>query len=301
MEYIKCIFCDDDNTEIFLKENNYISVKCKSCGLVYVNPRPKIEELKKIYEGNESLTTDINSFIRLKEKKLLLARKDIRKIQKFKTKGRILEIGSAAGYFLHTAKKYGYDVYGLDINDKFVKYSRNIMKLNIQCGTILNCTFPENYFDIIYMRNVLSHLYNPIEELNIINKLLKNKGLFIFRTGNAAELNPNYIKRIRDLGLPEHLFHYSRKNILQLLNKTNFQLIKKIEYSIHYREWLYALLGKKIRSTYKELKNNSLNANMKISYKQIFFARLDLLILSIGRILPKNNKWLSILYISEKV
>ena len=300
MEYIKCILCEKDNTKLFLRENNYTAVKCNSCGLVYVNPRPTIAEIKQIYESNKAVTTNIHSFIKLKEKKLLLAKRDMKYISGFKKTGRILEIGSAAGYFLHTARTYGYDVYGLELNEYFVRYSRNILKLNVQSGVISDCTYPANYFDIIYMRNVLSHLSDPVKELNTINRILKDNGIYIFETANAAELNPSYLQKIVGLGLPEHLFHYSKNTVSQLLNRTDFCLVKKIEYSMHYRHRLYALLGEKIRSTYKELSNDSFNYNTRSSYKQKLFARLDMAILSIGRILPKNNRWLTIIYIAEK-
>jgi len=300
MEYIKCILCDRDNTEPFLKENNYNAVKCKFCGLIYVNPRPSISEIKTIYESNDAITTNFYSFVKLKEKKILFAKKDLKIVRKYKNNGRILEIGSAAGYFLHTARSFGYEVYGLEINERFVKFSRDLMKLDVRSGTILDCPFPDNYFDIIYMRNVLSHLSNPLQELKKVNSMLKSKGLFIFETGNAAELNPYYIEKLVGLGLPEHLFHYSRENISQLLNKTNFHLIKKIEYSMHFWYKLYNLFGEKIRSKYKELKNNKVDENIRISYKQKFFARLDIALFSLGRILPKKNKWLSILYISQR-
>ena len=298
MEYIKCILCNNNNNELFMEENNYKAIKCKTCGLIYVNPRPTIEEIKKIYESEASLTTNINTFIKLKEKKLLIAKRDIRNIKKFKNHGRLLDIGSAAGYFLCTAKKIGYDCYGLEINKFLTQYSRDKLQLNVQCGTISDSNFPKSFFDIIYMRYVLSHLYNPVNELLKLNLYLKNNGLFIFETGNAAELKAQYLKKMGGLGLPEHLFHFSRENIIQLLAKTNFRLIKTIEYSTHLRNKLYNAFGKKIRSSYSELKNAK--SNKDISIKQKIFARMDYALVMISRILPKKNHWLSIIYISQK-
>lgn len=50
VESVSCTLCGNDEYEILFKPKDRISesaiVKCKICGLVYVNPRIKFEELK---------------------------------------------------------------------------------------------------------------------------------------------------------------------------------------------------------------------------------------------------------------
>jgi len=54
MENIKCIVCDIDDTETILyckdiryktSEETFKIVKCRNCGLIYLNPRPSKEEM----------------------------------------------------------------------------------------------------------------------------------------------------------------------------------------------------------------------------------------------------------------
>lgn len=51
-EYVNCDLCGDDNFFLLFIDNNYRLVKCKTCGLVYVNPRPKKEGIVRKKENN---------------------------------------------------------------------------------------------------------------------------------------------------------------------------------------------------------------------------------------------------------
>ena len=89
--------------------------------------------------------------------------------------------------------------------------------------------YPKGYFDIIYMRNVLSHLHDPIKELSKINSFLKLDGIFICVTGNLGDLSLQEIKRYSDFDPPhlaQHLFHYSESNLRSLFKKINFHIEK---------------------------------------------------------------------------
>jgi len=51
MEHVNCNLCDSKEHKIFKKINDYQLVKCKQCGLVYLNPRPSQQEIKKEYSA----------------------------------------------------------------------------------------------------------------------------------------------------------------------------------------------------------------------------------------------------------
>lgn len=103
LEFVNCPLCDKDNAWPFLFQNGYNAVKCKSCGLIYVNPRPTRQQLKLLYETDLTLSVNITASLKVRYEKSLEARKKLRLIRRFKQSGILLEIGPAGGYFLLSA------------------------------------------------------------------------------------------------------------------------------------------------------------------------------------------------------
>jgi len=310
LEFINCPLCDIDYTDLFLIQNGYNAVKCKSCGLIYVNPRPTRQQLKTLYEKDQTPTVGIASCIGAYYEKSLEARKKLKIIRRFKNNGNLLEIGPAAGYFLLSASEYGYNVHGIEINKYFVNFSRNKLNLDVKHGTILDSEFPDNYFDIIYMCDVLYHLSYPIEELNKLNKWLKDDGVFIFETGNAGDLTKTQINKYAGplgLGLPEHLYHYGEKHILSLLNKTGFVFEKIYKYAVTPQRMVHRIINKlkNIFATNQSTKlqnGNEIVAHpTNITIKGKCQARLNLFLrYFMGRIFPQKGRWLALIVIARK-
>jgi len=55
LEYTACELCGAAAYEPFMKIDDWSIVRCMRCGLVYVNPRPCLESILKMYrEGSEA-------------------------------------------------------------------------------------------------------------------------------------------------------------------------------------------------------------------------------------------------------
>jgi SAM-dependent methyltransferase len=199
-------------------ENGYTAVRCRRCGLVYVTPRPSPADMKQLYDGQET-RVDVSAHLRLRDLKCAQARRSLLTIAKFQREGSLLEVGSAAGYLLWEAKKAGYDVQGLDVTRAFVEFSRAQLGIPTHEGTLGDAPFADGSFDVVYMRNVLSHLTSPRQEHDRIHGLLRPGGFLIFETGNVAELSA---ERAGALELPDHLYHFHEASIRKLLAMTGF-------------------------------------------------------------------------------
>jgi len=235
-EYVNCPICDKDNTDLFRNENNWNLVKCRECSLIYVNPRPiQGGPLDKLYThySDDTYSEKINSYISDKPLGMLKARRLLHNIKRFKKNGRILDIGFGAGYFLLAAQDLGYEPFGVDTSQIFYDYAKDELGLNVSLGTIHQAYYPDNYFDVITMFNVLSHLDTPIHDFSEINRILKKDGLLVLETGNSGDLTKVVAEKYKlAWDAPEHLYWYSKDNLRELLRKTNFQLIKIDRYSI---------------------------------------------------------------------
>ena len=222
MEEITCILCDQDRSTPYVEENGYHARMCPACELVYVSPRPTIEEMKELYQGQET-QIDLHGHLRQRDRKCVQARKCLEVVQQHCPGGRLLEVGSAAGYFLWEAQKQGYAVQGLDITRQFVQYSNEVLGVPAHEGTLQNAPFEPGSFDVVYMRNVLSHLADPLAEHATVKRLLRPGGWLVFETGNVAELTPQVAG---ELELPDHLFHFSENSIRTLLARSGFDCVQ---------------------------------------------------------------------------
>jgi SAM-dependent methyltransferase len=229
MDDAKCIFCGISSDNIVAEENGFKGKRCPECGLVYVSPRPSQNDILNIYSNN---ITYARSHVSNSHAGRLTARNNLAIIKKYKKTGSLLELGSGSGYFLDEAKKAGFDVCGIEVN----KYESELINktLGILCenSPLSESSFGDKKFDIIYHRDVFSHLYDPISVFATINQKLNDDGLLVFETGNLGDADLKYFKYIDQFEYPGHLFTLSRKSLDMLLQRTGFELQDLFSYSL---------------------------------------------------------------------
>jgi 2-polyprenyl-3-methyl-5-hydroxy-6-metoxy-1,4-benzoquinol methylase len=216
-----------DNAVSFFKENGYSVVKCQNCGLVYVNPQP-IDCLHGTTKTEKNEYSNyIRDYITFQNGHRLHSKKILSRLEKIQTdKGKLLEIGCAAGFLLDTARKMGWQVEGIEPEDSIARYAIKKFNLNVRISSIEFEKFPENHFDAVIALNVLSHLKDPKKIVKKINYILKKNGIFVFKTGNKGAMRTK--KKGELFGeswlTPEHLYHFSEKPLTLLLKHTGFKI-----------------------------------------------------------------------------
>jgi SAM-dependent methyltransferase len=233
MEKVNCPICGSQNHSLLLKtcgfnvpyNESFNLVKCESCGLVYLNPMPNHETSKKYYDNKyfetSSLGRSSNNIYRLQIVKTFLQLKS--------PKGKALDVGCGDGSLLFIMKRYGWDVYGVDISDSAAKLARTKLGTrNIFTGSLEDCRFPSAFFDVISLRHVLEHLHKPYNTLREIKRILKEGGVLSITVPNVNSLYFNIFKKNWfHLDIPRHLFQFSAETLGYLLNKAGFKVIKR--------------------------------------------------------------------------
>jgi SAM-dependent methyltransferase len=222
LERIDCPLCEIDDAIPYAEENGYLAVRCRGCGLVYLRERPTIESMKALYQGQET-QIDLRSHMRDRDWRTALAKRMLAMLQRHRRGGRLLEIGSAAGWFLAQAREAGFDVQGLDLTHQLCEFAQGVLGIPTFEGTLRQAPFAKGSFGVVFMRNVLSHLSDPIGEHEIIHDLLEPGGLLMFETGNVAEIDA---ERAGFLELPDHLFHWGESTIRTLLERSGFRTLE---------------------------------------------------------------------------
>ena len=235
MAEVKCIICGLSDCNIF--PNRYLKntlLRCKKCGLIFVHPQPLFSDLKKIYNKNYFENENSNSigyegYLKDKPNIIKSFERRLKNVEKLhKTKGRILDIGCATGFFLEVAKNHGFAPHGVEISG----YASDIAKKNfgdkIFNGILAKADLPDNFFDIITMWDYIEHIPDPAGELSRVWQLLKKDGLIVLSTPDTGSLTHKIFKD-KWIGYKnkEHLYYFSEKNIIMLLEKNGFKIIKK--------------------------------------------------------------------------
>lgn len=295
LEYTNCDLCGENRTNLFLEAESEVNkekfriVRCDNCGLIYLNPRPVKEiigryyPVESYYSYQDFTDKKLNYREWLKQVSLegyynsknvfkkflswLLVRNFLIVVPKG-IKGRLLDIGCGSGEFLNQMKNFGWEVYGVEINQESADMG-NKRGLNIFCGELGGADFPQNYFDIMILSQTLEHVYSPGAYLEKIYQLLKEEGLLIIGVPNIGCMESRIFRENwHDLDVPRHLYFFSVPTLGCYLEKYGFEveqvLSKKFSLPL---KGLKADLKVFVRNEYQE--KSSLD-KILISFMMIF-------------------------------
>lgn len=246
MKLIPCNSCGSNDFKLLYTKSSHLNesfeiVQCKSCGLVQVNPQPSFSEVSKYYT-NEYFTkrTDrgydnyYSSELRKEiERVFELNLKDLNFFEWEKTLNtkKTLDIGSAAGYFVAYMKYRNWDSVGIEISEEPVKFAVDILKQTVFREDFLNWDIEQkNKFQLITLWASIEHLHQPKETLQKIYSHLEPNGRVIISTCRYGILARLRGIKWRFLNVPEHLYYYSRKNLIHLCEEIGFKVVKQISY-----------------------------------------------------------------------
>lgn len=238
-------------------------VRCRECGMVYMNPRPAQEVLTASYATMvdefylaEEMARTVTLERILRNMELLYVRTSVQAEQdctaestksaeppKMRTavdslvglrgelagqlgRGRLLEIGCATGFFLRIAREHGWDVVGVDPCRWAVDYAGQRFGLSVWPGTLESAAFPDNHFHVVVMLDLVEHLYDPMTTLAETHRVLCDGGMLFLSTPNVASLLATLLRSRWWCIMDEHLNYFSPQTIRLILRKTGFRPLR---------------------------------------------------------------------------
>ena len=149
----------------------------------------------------------------------------IEKYKKYLKKNyHVLDVGCAAGAWLHAMKPFVKKVSGVELNREHAKFVQK--ELNIDCfNDQIQFLNEDIKYDLITCFHTLEHIADPFNFIEEIKKRLKPKGKVIFEVPNLDDVlistfdNNEY----KDFYYTKpHLFYYNNKTLMKLFNKAGF-------------------------------------------------------------------------------
>lgn len=142
--------------------------------------------------------------------------------QRYKKRGKLLEIGCATGQALKVLKDRGWEIVGVDPSLWATGYAKHLLKLDVRRGVVTDINFPNEEFDAIVLWDTFEHIPNPNEVLTTLTQWLKPDGLLIIYT---PDFNKFGDEKDHWLWSPrQHFFLYTPDSLSALLTKNSFHV-----------------------------------------------------------------------------
>jgi 2-polyprenyl-3-methyl-5-hydroxy-6-metoxy-1,4-benzoquinol methylase len=231
LEEVTCNLCGCDNYRILYRIQSFNIVRCNNCGLVYTNPRLSQEDLRRLYtrqyfESSYPATFGYAHYLQMRNQVKKAYKPRLEVIEKYVRGRRLLDIGCAAGFFLELASERGWQAEGVDVSEYATEYGKNL-GLKIFTGTLIEASFPDQYFDAVTMWDCLMHMPDPYGTMVEINRILKRGGILAFDALNIDSLNCKLFgERWSALQKLEHIYYFSVQTINKLLKKSGFKILE---------------------------------------------------------------------------
>ncbi|MFA5339881.1 MAG: class I SAM-dependent methyltransferase [Candidatus Omnitrophota bacterium] len=247
--YADCIGCGNknfgfmynffDGTRCF--KDKLRLVKCKSCGLMFINPLPSREKLGSYVQNQLFSEIDDGSYS-----------SQVKKILSVKDKGKILDIGCGRGFFLNRMKQSGWSAFGVELNKEMAAHAKEKFGLDIFCGTLQETKFPDGSFDAVNLRHVLEHLLSPYQTLIHIHRVLKQDGTIVITVPNFEGFQRKIFGRyyLAVAGI-FHISQFTPRSLKSLLERAGYRAISIKTFQESASAWLY---GESLRYLLRDLR-----------------------------------------------
>ncbi len=205
-------------------------VRCQTCGLVYLNPRPPVAQLGELYRDDYDQYTVAVSAVPSRLARLdreYGLRKRCRAVLRFVPRGRLLDVGCATGDFLWAMRRYpGWQVSGVELNDSAARYAREQLQLDVRTGTLAAAGFAAGSFDAVTLWDVIEHVPDPAATLAEVARLLRPGGLLVINTPNLDSLDARLFGAYWiGYELPRHLYVFSRRTLQAFTTQAGFTTV----------------------------------------------------------------------------
>lgn len=204
--------------------------KCESCSIVFLDHHPDPDMLRAFYSeeyfraggddrGYESYA-DCEPFL------TKTFRNRVARLHRHVPGGNVLDIGCGYGFFLKCLDDRFKGI-GLDISEHAVRVAREESGVEAGVGPLTRSAFPVDHFSLVTMWDVIEHLPDPRDTLDIVHGVLKDDGVLALTTGNVESVAARVSgKRWHLFTLPDHLWFFSRRTLTDLLEKVGFRVVE---------------------------------------------------------------------------
>jgi 2-polyprenyl-3-methyl-5-hydroxy-6-metoxy-1,4-benzoquinol methylase len=213
-------------------------VRCRSCSLVYMNPRPHHQDVQANYSSVEDAR-----YLEEEQGRVETFGESVDHIQRFVSTGTLLDVGCHVGTFLEVAAGRGFQVAGVEPSRWASEIARARIDGHVHCGAVEDAPLPEGGYDVVTLWDVIEHLPDPAIDVRAIHAALRPGGIFAVSTMDVDSLFARVLGRRWPWYMQMHLVYFSRQTLCELLRREGFHIT---DVSLHTRRVRLSYLASRL-------------------------------------------------------
>lgn len=198
-------------------------VRCRSCSLVYSNPRPVNEKILDSYKAVEDPT-----YLEEQEGRRLTFTHHVRHMETVvgKPAGRtLLDVGCYTGVFVEVALSHGWRATGVEPSRWAAIYAQS-RGLPVIEGTLQNANLPDESQDVVTLWDVIEHLPTPLDELREVARITRPGGWVVIHTMDIDSLAAKLMRERWPWLMQMHLIYFSQHTMAAMLRQVGFEPVR---------------------------------------------------------------------------
>jgi len=189
MEHVGCCLCGNqvgspvgvgEDFEYRTSDQSFLAVRCPSCQLIYLDPRPAVTELGRIYPDSYhafAFEEDQYGLVH-RVRSRLEARRVLRAGRGLPPDAHVLDVGCGDGFHLDLLRRYGpagWQLLGVDTDVRAVAAARRRL-LDVELSTIEDASIEPGSIDLALCIQTIEHVADPVVLLRAIARVLRPDG-----------------------------------------------------------------------------------------------------------------------------
>lgn len=270
-------YCTICKGRIFKKsydDKKYQVMQCKSCGFGFLKNAPSPKEIESIYRQDYFDDKKTSDYILDAEYKFKYVKRYL------KNNSKVLDFGCGIGDFVGICKKNSIQIFGFDLSEYALRHVNKKYDI-ITFSSIRSLKVKNGYFDALVSFDVVEHISDYYETLELFHQCLKPGGLLFMTTPNIEGWDAKILKKFwyGYRRFPQHINFFSPRSMKILLEKQEFFLVE-------IRQWGFVRDFDFVFNRYFSEKKYIFNIlhflakASRLDKKKIFFPMVDMMIVA---------------------
>ncbi len=223
---MQCPLCKADSKRVFEVKNYWIR-DCAACGHRFTELTDDEGHVEKIYDDSYFDGGGAGYADYLREADILRQRGKWygRLLAKYVRKGKVLDIGAAAGFVLKGLVDSGWKGVGVEPNASMAEYGRRNLDLEMHRSSVENYHSDEQ-FDMVTMIQVMAHFVKPKDVFGHVSGVVKENGHLLVETWNRKSLSEKIFgTKWHEYSPPSVLHFFTGERIDELAQEHGFERV----------------------------------------------------------------------------
>lgn len=195
-------------------------------GLIYQKEVPTVAQMA-AYADTQYAAGAYKDYAAAAPLKIDTFRRRIRLLKELGAGGRLLDVGSACGFFIEAALENDFDAYGIEFSKEAVALAKPEIQKRITIGDVnLLRERGGEQFDVVVAFDIIEHTQNPVQFLEEIGQILRPGGWLMLATPDTG----HFLRYVMGSRWPmlqpmQHTYLFSKAAMHLALQKAGYENI----------------------------------------------------------------------------